>query len=121
MKPVTTGDLLHVYGNLGLQMDYNVRLCIRMKDRIEGDLLKNATDKTQQRYPYLSLRLCKTDNEIYFEENDAPIMVCNTADRISLYSAESHNHLWAVCYYDDMLYFDASHMIMDGTGMYMVL
>lgn len=121
MKTVTTGDLLHAYGAFGLGIDYNVRLCIRMKDHIDGDLLKNAADKTKERFPYLSLRLCKNESEFYFEENDSPIAVYNTAERISLNTDESHQHFWAVCYHGDMLYLDISHMIMDGTGMYMVL
>ena len=121
MKPVTTGDLLHLYGAFGLEQDYNVRLCVRMKDRIDGELLENATSKTQARFPYLSLRLCQNESEYYFEKNDAPIAVYNTSDRISLMSDESNRHLWAVCYHDDMIYLDISHMIMDGTGMYMVL
>ena len=121
MKAVTGGDYIHVYGAAGLGIDYNVRLCVRMKDRIDGEFLKNAADNTQKRYPYLSLRLCKNENEFYFEENNAPIAVYNTAERISLISDESNHHFWAVCYHEDMIYLDISHMIFDGTGMYMVL
>ncbi len=121
MQKVSTGDLIHVYGGLGLSIDYNVRLCVKLKDEIDRDMLLDATAKTQKRYPYLSLRLCKKYDEVYFEENTLQVMVLNTQDRISLNSPQSNNHLWAVCFYEKTLYLDIYHGIADGTGMYMVL
>lgn len=36
MKEITLGDIMHVYGSFGLQMDYTVRLCLRMTDAVDG-------------------------------------------------------------------------------------
>ena len=43
MKELTRSDILHVYGSFGLNMDYTVRLCVRMKDEINGEMLCRKT------------------------------------------------------------------------------
>ncbi len=119
--PITTGDALHLYGGLGLNIDYNVRICLQMDGAIDETMLTAAVEKTQKRYPYLSLRLRRDEHEYYYEENPAPVTVHHTDGRISLNSEETNRHIWAVCWNEDRLYLDISHGALDGTGMYMVL
>ena len=121
MIPVTTGDMLHMMGGFGLKMDYTVRICLKLKDKIDKEMLENAAQKTQQRYPFLSLRMKKNEKEYFYEENPEPISVLNTDRQISLNSEQTNFHVWAVCYSDDRLYLDIYHGITDGTGMYTVL
>ena len=121
MYPITTGDGMHLIGGFGGNIDYTVRLNLKMIDEIDGSILREAVSKTQQRYPYLSLRLHKNERDYYYEDNPTPIVVFHTDGKISLNAEESNYHVWAVCYNEDRLYLDFSHGIADGTGMYMVL
>ena len=68
MKELTRGDVLHVYGSFGLNMDYTVRLCVGMKDEINGEMLSEAVRNTSKRYPYLSLQMKRDENRVYYED-----------------------------------------------------
>ncbi len=120
MINVTTGDCLHAYGSQGLGLDYAVRLEVRMKDSVDAGVLRKALDNTAGRYPYLLLRLCHSGTELYYEENTAPVVLLNTDRKITLASAQTNDHVWAVCYFGDRIYLDIYHGIADGTGMYML-
>ena len=121
MYQVTTGDILHVAGSFGAQIDYTVRLSLRMADAVDEATLRQAAEKTQRRYPYLSVRIRKNETDYYYEDNPAPVTVCHTNAKSSLNAAETNYHVWGVCYDRDRIYFDFYHGIADGTGMYMVL
>lgn len=112
---------MHVMGGFGLQMDYTVRMKLRLIDEVDGAILAEAVAKTQRRYPYLSLRMCRNEQEFYYEQNSAPVVLLHTDRSINLNSEQTNYHLWAVCYWEDYLYLDIYHGICDGTGMYMVL
>lgn len=94
MERITTGDCLSVFGPFGVGMDFAVRFPVRLIDKIDGDILKRAVEKTNQRYPYFSTALKKDDNSFYFEQNSAPITVRNTNSKASLNTAESNYHLY---------------------------
>ena len=112
---------MHVMGPFGIHLDYTVRMKLRLRDKIDDALLKEAVEKTRQRYPYLCVRM-KKDNESYFyEENSLPVAVLHTDGRVSLNTAETNFHVWCVCYHEDWVCLDFYHGIMDGTGMYMML
>ena len=119
--PITTGDLLHVHGAFGAQVDYTVRLTVRLADPVEPALLRQALDETQKRYPYLSVTLKAGERAFYYEENDRPIALLHTDDRASLNCEASNGHVWAVCWMEDRIHLDCFHGVTDGTGMYRVL
>ena len=121
MISISTGDIMHVMGSFGLQMDYTVRMKLRLADVIDGAILAEALARTQRRYPYLSLRMCRNEQEFYYEQNSSPVVLLHTDSNISLNSEQTNYHVWAVCYWEDYLYLDIYHGICDGTGMYMVL
>ncbi len=41
----------------GEQMSWTVRMTLKMKDRVDGDLLRKAVESTSQRYPYCQVKL----------------------------------------------------------------
>ena len=112
---------MHVYASFESDLDYTCRLILKMKDPVDGAILEHALRNTEKRYPYFSVHMRKNDYEYYYEENTAPISLINTDGRITLNSAESNDHIWAVCYKDDRIFLDFYHGITDGTGMYTVL
>ena len=121
MRGITTGDSMHVYGGLASGVDYTVRLSVRMWDAIDEDILRRALEKTQRRYPYLSVRLRKNGEAYYYEENPEPVALLHTETRILLNAAQTNYHVWAVCWWEDCIHLDIYHGITDGAGMYCVL
>lgn len=121
MYSVTLGDAITVFGSFGIDLDYTVRLKLRLSDMIDDEILKEAVDKTRQRYPYLCVRMKKNNENFFYEENPAPIAVLHTDSSIRLNTEETNYHVWCVCYYEDWICLDFYHGITDGTGMYMVL
>ena len=121
MMKLPIGDTMHIYASLESGVDYTVRLQVRMQDPIDGQLLRDALQKTEKRYPYFSVRLAKDEQQYYFEDNPAPVALLNTSRKITLNSSETNNHVWAVCYEEDKIFLDFYHGITDGTGVYMVL
>ena len=49
MISISTGDIMHVMGGFGLQMDYTVRMKLRLTDEVDGAILAEAVAKTQRR------------------------------------------------------------------------
>lgn len=121
MYNVTLGDALPMIGSFGIDLDYTVRLKLRLRDKIDCDILKEAVGKTRQRYPYFCVRMKKNDKNFFYEDNPAPIAVLHTDSRIMLNTEETNFHVWCVCYNEDRLCLDFYHGITDGAGMYTVL
>ncbi len=46
MISISTGDIMHVMGGFGLQMDYSVRIKLRLTDEVDGAILAEAVAKT---------------------------------------------------------------------------
>ncbi len=118
---ISAGDALHLMGPLGAHLDYTVRLKLRLVDAVDGEILRRAAEKTQRRYPYFSVRLCRDENSYFYEDNPAPIVVQHGVARMRLNTAESNYHVWGVSYEGDVLCLEFSHGIADGNGMYRVL
>ena len=121
MYTVTLGDALTVMGSFGINMDYTVRLKLRLRDKIDDEILKEAVDKTRQRYPYLCVQMKRDNENFFYEDNPAPIAVLHTDKSVRLNTEETNCHVWCVCYHEDWINLDFYHGITDGTGMYMVL
>ncbi len=121
MISVTTGDMMHVYGGFAENVDYTVRLTVRLADEADPLLLAEAAAKAQKRYPYLSLRLKKGREAFYYEPNFLPVMVHKGDARTALGCAEANFHLWSVSCSGDRIHLDIYHGAADGTGMYALL
>ncbi len=118
---ITTGDTMHVYGAIGAKVDYAVRFKVRMKDKIDPDVLTSAVSSASLRFPYFMGRLVCSGESFEYADNDLPVAVINSDARVTLNSAQTNYHVWAVSYLDDFIYLDFFHGITDGTGMYRVL
>lgn len=121
MRRITTGDMMHVHGAFGEHVDYTARLTVRMADAVDAGLLRGALEKTQRRYPYLSVRLRRDDGAYGYGDNPRPVALLHREGRVCLNAEETNHHVWAVCYSGDRIHLDFFHGITDGTGMYHVL
>lgn len=97
---------------------HTFRLTIRMKDLIDGGLLRQAVDKTMERYPYFRVRLVMADGVPYFVDNPAPVPVLHTNESTVLGSGQTSGHLLCFCYWKNRLHIDAYHGMTDGRGIF---
>jgi hypothetical protein len=103
------------------KVSYTVRLHLRLDQQVDPILMRAALDKTAKRYPYFCITLKKNDKEYYYEENNAPVALIHTDQRVTLGSEETNGQIWAVSYDRDNLFIDFYHGRADGTGIYPLL
>ena len=120
-RSITTADLPKVLGGFALGVDYTDRLSLQLTDEIDGTLLSAALEQTQRRYPYLSLRMRRTEESFCYDDDPAPIVLRHTDEQACLNDASTNHHLWAVSWNEDRLHVDMYHGIMDGFGVYRIL
>lgn len=104
------------YYNLGPENSITVRYVILMKEEVDGEALRKATEITMRRYPYLMLRLVADAEGYHLEKNDLPIVVLNTSAPISLCGSQANGHQIALSYEGFAIYFNNTHAIFDGRG-----
>ena len=95
---------------------HTYRLTIKLKDLVDGSVLRRAADQTMERYPYFRVKLCNDGGCLFFEDNPAPVPVLHTKKRIVLGGAQTAGHLLAFCYWKNRLYIDVYHGLADGGG-----
>ena len=110
----------------GEQMSWTVRMTLKMRDAVDGNLLHQAVESTRQRYPYYQVKLgMRKDGNgteyFVYEDNSAPWIVNEGERPVRLISPESNNHLLAFCWWEDSIAIDFFHCLTDGTGAYNIL
>ncbi len=113
---VTRGDAIMLYALS--KVNYTVRIHYRLDQQVDPVLMRTALDKTAKRYPYFCVSLKKNEKEYYYEENQAPVPLIHTNQRVKLGSEETNGHIWAVSYDGDELFIDFYHGRADGAGLY---
>jgi len=95
---------------------HTFRITIKLKDLIDGGVLRAAVDKTAARYPYFCVRMTAQDDGLFFESNPAPLPVLSGSQRTVLGSGETDGHLLAFRYWKNRLYIEIFHGLTDGGG-----
>lgn len=95
-----------------------IRTAIRLKESIDESALRAAVDRLPLRFPYYAVRLVQDGESLFYETNDAPIVISKNGKAVTLASEESNHHLVAFAYKDNILYYDSSHFLMDGGGQF---
>ena len=98
-----------------------IRIRIRLRDLIDPQVLRNAVDKTMQRYPYFCVELQKNDGQYVFAENHRPVVVTHSLHGVALNSEDSNFHMIAFCWHDNWIVLDVFHGMTDGMGAYEVV
>ena len=81
---VTRGDATMLYATS--HGSYTVRFHLRLDQKIDGQKLRSAMDKTARRYPYLCVCLRRNEREFYYydalldelKENGIEYVECGT-------------------------------------------
>ena len=92
------------------------RLAIRMKDRVDYDLLFRSVEQAIVRYPYFRVCPEREDQNLILRYNENPLPVFPDDRTITLGSEESGGHLISFGCKDKTIFIDASHYIADGMG-----
>ena len=100
---------------------HTFRLSIKMKDLIDGEILRSAAERTMERYPYFLVRMRRESADIYYESNPLPFPVIETGERVTLGSEQTNYHLMAICYWQNWLHLDCYHALTDGGGLHPML
>ena len=95
---------------------HTFRTTIKMKDMVDGEVLRRSVDRTMERYPYFRVRLCMDGGKACFEDNPEPLPVLNTNQRLTLGSGQTNGHLIAFAYWKNRMYIDGYHGLADGGG-----
>ena len=84
--------------NLSKKVGYTVRYIVRFDEEIDGEALRNAFESAMKRYPYLRLKLVKGCFSDHLEYNEAPLVVLNTSEALTLGGEQTNGHLLALSY-----------------------
>lgn len=95
---------------------HTFRITFKLKDLIDGELFREAVEKTMRRYPYFRVRMVMENGKPCFEDNPAPVPVLNTEERTVLGSEQTSGHLICFCYWNNRIHIDAYHALTDGGG-----
>ena len=92
------------------------RLAIRMKDRVDYDLLSRSVEKAMVRYPYFCVSPEREGEELVLRYNERPLPVFPDDRTVTLGSEESGGHLISFGCKDNTVFIDCSHYLADGMG-----
>lgn len=100
------------------QNPHTFRVTIKTKDMVDGDLLQQAADLTMKRYPYFAVQIERDGEDIYFADNDRPMLVLNDDRPILLGSEQVNGHLFSISWWKNKIHIDVYHALTDGGGIY---
>ena len=100
---------------------YAMRIRMRMADRVDAAVLRDAVDTTMKRYPYFCVRLREKSGEFVFEDNPSPVVLFDSVHGVALNAKNSNYHMISFSYVDDWIVMDVFHGLTDGTGAYEVI
>ena len=98
-----------------------IRIRMRLRDEVDGDVLSRAVETAMKRYPYFCVELQKRDGQWGFADNPRPVTVTHSDGGAALNSEASNRHLIAFSWHEDWVILDISHALTDGTGAYEVV
>lgn len=112
MKKIRSGQA-YLYRDGGIR---STILDIRMKDKVRGDLLRRALEKSMVRYPYLTSKLVEKNGDFYIADNPLSVAFAKTDKFRSLGSMAVNYHLIDVTYTDKKIRVAFHHALCDGRG-----
>ena len=100
------------------KVSFTVRILVRMKEKVDAKLLKDAAQKAISRLPYFAVKIRVDEGSNFvLEHNDAPIPVLpEKEERLMLGSEAVSGHLFAITYKDNCVWFNFAHTVCGGTG-----
>ena len=97
------------------------RLTMKLKDMVDETVLHHAVEKTMERYPYFRVKIVIDGDEVFFEDNPAPVPIFHTDEAITLCGPKADGHLMAFSWWKNKVHVNAVHALTDGGGVYHLL
>ncbi len=104
------------YYGASKEQSYNIRLIVKMKDEIDGDMFVNAVKHSIARYPYFCVKVVTKDEKLFLEENTKDVVVLHTNEPVALGGAVSNEHLLAFSWWENHFCLDVFHGLADVAG-----
>ena len=120
MKQRLFTEILPIYKSR-TNHSYTIRIRIRMKDRVDSALLRDAVDITMRRYPYFCVRLRDEGNGFVFVDNPSPVVLADATHGTVLGAESANGHLISFSCKADWIVMDIFHGLTDGAGAYEVV
>ena len=100
------------------KVSFVIRIRVQLDEKVDEKLLNEAAQEAIGRFPYFSVKIGLDEKQNYrLDPNDRPIAVLPEGDkRLLLGSEEVNEHLFAITYRDDTIWFNCSHSICGGFG-----
>ena len=97
---------------------YTVKVKIRMKETVDGEILRWAAERAFRRFWYFGKTVrMDADNAFILENTGLPIIVKEEGDRpVVLGSAETNGLYFCITYTDKTIYFNFAHNFCGGCG-----
>ena len=94
----------------------SMRIPVRMKEKVDVDILKRSVNEAMARYPYFAVKVSVDEEGAYvLLDNDAEIAVLPYTDKTPFFgSAEVNEHLCFIEYEDKIIHFNMSHCLCGG-------
>lgn len=105
------------YYSLTRKLNNTYRLVVQLKSPIDEAVLKDAVHSTMTRYPYLLLKRKNTWKETILVYNPEPVVVKESNEPMRLGHADSNEHLIGFTYYQNNIYINGFHGLLDGVGL----
>jgi hypothetical protein len=95
-----------------------MRMRIRLKEPVNGEILDGAVQKAMKRYPYLAKKLTVKDGTFVLEDNDLPVPVIETRHPMPCFCTKEMNyHMVGVDYEGCDIFFTIAHNLGGGRGL----
>ena len=91
------------------------------REKIDGDLLQRAMDRTLTRMPYLRDTFQEDHGAVYYAENPLPMTVAHTPEIRRVGGAETNWHLLDLTWDGNKTWFSMFHGFCDGQGLNMFI
>lgn len=95
-----------------------IHIKVRLRDPVDGDIMRHAVDMTMKRYPYFCVELKEKNGQLLFEPNERPVVINDSGKDVALGKDAAAYHLLSFSFHDDWIHANICHALTDGTGSY---
>lgn len=90
---------------------------VSLSERIRGDLLQQAVDRTLQRLPYYRSTFVRKKGLYYYADNDLPFLVTESKEPRIIGGEITNYHMLDVTWWENRISFAMFHGLCDGLGL----
>ncbi len=120
---LNTGTISSMYSKFFALKEENIKkismspsIEIILTEKINPVRLQDAVNKAVKICPYVNFEISNSDEKIFFQKNNLPLLVHRAGTLENFGTAENNRHYVSVAFDDDKIIFNFSHILTDGFG-----